>query len=152
MESLSDTELKSLLEALYIAKRVTVSYPPLEASRIYTGLDTVWEKFAAEAIARGLHDYAEYVPDVEGAYPGDSLEDGYDAAEALAAHDKERFWYCLTDIVTELAGIRDHGEEFREMAFEDKSPLYLEYKNRFDAITDEEDITPFINVDRITKK
>lgn len=152
VESLSDTELKSILEALHIATQITVVYPPLEQSRIYRGMEDVWDKFATEAIARGLTDYAEYFPESEGAYPGDALEIGSDADEALSYHDQEQFWNSFTGVVAGIAGIHDHGSGFPDFPTETRVPIHSDYEQRVNKILEDEGIATFIDVRRVINK
>lgn len=152
MNSISDDELKVLLEALHIALRVAVIYPPLEQSRIYTEMDQLWNRFGTEAISRGITDYAEYYPELEGSHSGKALEEGSDAESALEFHDVDRFWSQFTSVVAGLAAINEHGGDFPDRPFEETHPVYFEYESRIQSIIESKGIASLIDLATVIQK
>lgn len=149
MDDLTDKELIALLEALHIATRVAVIYPPLEHSRIYTDMDDLWATFGAEAILRGFTNYAQYYPEMEGTFSGEALGDGSDAEEALDCHDNDRFWATLKNIVATLAGMHDHGDGFLDLPGEQRRPLLSKYESKVEAVIEKEGIAGIIDISKI---
>jgi hypothetical protein len=151
VNSLTDSELKALLEALHIALRVTVVFPPLEHSRIYTQIDDLWAKFGTEAIARGLTRYAEYYPEMEGVHGGDALDTGSDAEEAIDFHDDDRFWHALSARVAYAAAKEVHGAQFDQLPREEQNEIHSKFSARADELFRERGIDSILNLDAITK-
>ncbi len=151
MDSLSNDELKALLEALHIALRVTVVFPPLENSRIYTEIDKLWERFGNEAIARGLTEYAEYYPEMDGVQIGNALDNGSDAEDAIEFHDDDRFWHTLEGTVIEGAIQQAYGMAFYEMPTEQQAAIRSEMNRRVTDTLETTGISSILNLEAITK-
>jgi hypothetical protein len=155
MNSLSDTELKALLAALVIAKRVAVGFPPLEQNRFYVETEHLWDKFASEAIARGLFALAEIFPESREIYPGTALE-GDDTAEGvndvLDFYAEEGFWQTFAFKLATAACNRVYGERFDELSREQKMAAHWEFRERAEELfKTEEGVLAVLNVEPLIK-
>ena len=97
-------------------------------------------------------EYAEYIPDIEGAYPGNALDLDSDAEEALSFHDEDRFWHQFRDVVAGLAGLKIHGEGYSELSPEDRHPLHSALLMRVDDVVASEGIAGLIDTEPIIKR
>ena len=150
MESLSDAELKAILEALFIAEEVTCFIPDPTGQGIKGRIEALFEKFGAEAITRGMTDYAEYYPGSETTFHGEALEAGSEAWNAMDLFEEVRFRGRLVEELTDLARHEVLGENYSFLNMEALCTFNAFVEERIEKILAEEGIRGLVDLRRIS--
>lgn len=147
MENLTDQEITTLLEALNIARNVTISSPAEENGRLYVETESLWQKVGIEALSRGIEGYVELdlnsdSPRVE---EGEYLDDNSESSLALAWHNIERFSLSFSTTAAEIA-IENFGPtNFKDLPHEERVKFSCAFITSAREIFENNGLPPFLD-------